>query len=65
MPIDDSVARAHGELAGLTAGAGRNVRTRVKDQLIAATARAHGVPLYTLNEQDSEPLATLVDVRGV
>jgi len=65
LPIDDSVARAYGELAGLTAGRGRKVRTRVMDLLIAATARAHGVPLYTLNRQDFEPLADLVDVRGV
>lgn len=65
LPIDDTVARAYGELAGLTAGAGRKVRPRVMDLLIAATARAHGVPLYTLNTQDFEPLATLVDVRGV
>lgn len=65
LPIDESVARAYGELAGLTAGIGRKVRTRVMDLLIAATARAHGVPLYTLNRQDFEPLATLVDIRGV
>lgn len=65
LPIDESVARAYGELAGLTSGAGRKVRTRVMDLLIAATARAHGLPLYTRNPQDFEPLAALLDIREV
>ena len=39
LPVDDVVARAYGELAALTVGAGRKVRTRVVDLFIAATAR--------------------------
>jgi hypothetical protein len=64
LPIDERVARAYGELAGLTAGAGRKVRARVMDLLIAATARAHGIPLYTRNREDFEPLADLVELRS-
>lgn len=64
LPVDDAVARAYGELAGLTVREGRKVRSRVMDLLIAATARAHQVPLYTRNIKDFEALASLVEVRS-
>lgn len=64
LPIDEAVARAYGELSGLTIDAGRKVRTRVMDLLIAATARAHEVPLFTRNAKDFEPLSTLLDIRS-
>ena len=65
LPIDESVARAYGELVARTGEAGRKVRTRVMDFFIAATARAHGVPLYTRNWQDFEPLAELIELERV
>ena len=65
IPVDAAVARAYGELASLTLAGGRKVRTRVMDLLIAATARAHGVPLYTRDPEDFAPLADLVEIRGV
>ena len=65
LPVDDVVARAYGELAALTIGAGRKVRTRVVDLFIAATARVHEVPLYTRNRKDFEPFATIIEIRGV
>jgi len=64
LPVDEPVARAYGELAALNIKAGRKVRTRVVDLLIAATARVHGVPLYTLNRKDFEPFADLIELRG-
>lgn len=64
LPVDASVARAYGELAARTVAAGRKVRTRVVDLLIAATARVHAVPLYTLNKTDFEPFDDLVELRG-
>lgn len=63
LPIDESVARAYGELAGLTVEAGRKVRTRAMDLLIAATARAHNLPLFTRDPEDFEPLSTLIEIR--
>jgi predicted nucleic acid-binding protein len=63
LPIDEAVARAYGELAALTVHAGRKVRTRVIDLFIAATARTHGVPLYTQNRADFEPFVEWIDVR--
>lgn len=65
LPVDESVARAYGELAALTLDGGRKVRTRVADLLIAATARVHAVPLYTRNKKDFEPLADLVELRVI
>lgn len=63
LPVDEAVARAYGELASLTTRAGRKARTRAMDLLIAATARAHDIPLYTLNRQDFAPLADLLEIR--
>jgi predicted nucleic acid-binding protein len=34
------------------------------DLLIAATARAHQVPLYTRNRQDFDPLKALIEIRS-
>ena len=65
LPVDDAVARAYGELAAVTRGTGRKVRTRVIDLLIAATARVHEVPLFTRNARDFEPFAGVVDVHIV
>jgi len=65
LPVDESVARAYGELAARTVAAGRKVRTRTVDLLIAATARVHGVPLYTKNGEDFEPFTDLIDLRVV
>jgi len=63
LPVDEEVARAYGELAARTVEAGRKVRTRMADLLIAATARVHKLPLYTLNRKDFEPFADLIELR--
>ncbi|MGH9325035.1 MAG: PIN domain-containing protein [Vicinamibacteria bacterium] len=63
LPIDEVVARAYGELAAITAHAGRKARAGVMDLLIAATARVHGVPLYTRNRDDFKPLADIIEIR--
>jgi predicted nucleic acid-binding protein len=63
LPIDAAVARAYGELAVVTVEAGRKVRARVVDLLIAATARVHDVPLYTCNRRDFAPYAGLIELR--
>ncbi len=63
LPIDAAVARAYGELAAVTVEAGRKVRSRVVDLLIAATARVHDIPLYTRNRPDFAPYAGLIEIR--
>ena len=65
LPIDEEVARTYGDLARLTLAAGRKVRTRVIDLFIAATARAHGVTLYTRNAKDFEIFAPVLRLREV
>jgi hypothetical protein len=63
LPVDEAVARTYGELAVFTIRSGRKVRRRVIDLFIAATARSHGIPLYTRNREDFEPFADWIDVR--
>jgi predicted nucleic acid-binding protein len=45
--------------------AGRSSRTRVADLLIASTAAANGLPLYTRNPDDFVGLDEIVTVIGV
>ncbi len=63
LPIDEPIARAYGELAAITVRVGRKVRTRVADLFIAATARVHGVPLYTRNLTDFKLFAEQIEIR--
>jgi predicted nucleic acid-binding protein len=63
LPFDGSAARAYGRVFSSVAAAGRKARgARAVDLLIAATALAAGVPLYTRNGQDFQGLDDLVDV---
>ena len=53
LPVDADVARAYGRLYAALAGSGRKVRgRRAFDLLIAATALAANLPLYTRNPAD-------------
>lgn len=52
LPFDAPAARAFGRVAAGLRRAGRQVRPRAFDALIAATAIAHGLPVYTCNAQD-------------
>jgi predicted nucleic acid-binding protein len=63
LPFDADAARAYGRIYAAVAGAGHKARgARAVDLLIAATACAAGLPLYTRNRADFEALAGLVDV---
>jgi predicted nucleic acid-binding protein len=57
LPIDEPVASAFAELVAAARRAGR--RPKVQDAWIAATARAHAVPVYS---QDDDFAAFDVDV---
>lgn len=65
LPIDAEVARAFARVAHTVKLAGRQPRARVMDLWIAATALAHGIPLYTHNRDDFTPLGQLIDVKPV
>lgn len=61
LPIDAPVARSYGMLTHLVVTAGRQPRRRAMDLLIAATAHAHGVALYTRNADDLTGLEGDID----
>ncbi len=65
LPFDIEAARAYGRAFAATRAAGRSSRTRLADLLIASTAAAHGLPLYTRNESDFLHLDGIVAVVGV
>jgi len=66
LPLDAGGARAYGRIYAAVAGAGRKPRgRRALDALIAATALASGLPLYTRNPDDFRELDDLLDVIEV
>lgn len=66
LAFDAGAARAYGRVYAAITAEGRKPRgRRAVDLLIAATALAEGLPLYTLNPDDFRGLAGLVDVRTV
>jgi predicted nucleic acid-binding protein len=66
LPVDAAVSRAYGRIYAAVTQAGRKARgPRSLDLLIAATALASDLPLYTRNPDDfrgTEDLLTLVAV---
>lgn len=66
LPVDAAVARAFGRVYAAVAASGRKARgPRALDLLIAATAVATGLPLYTANASDFEGLEGVLDVVAV
>ncbi len=66
LPVDVGVARAYGRVYAAVAQAGRKARgRRTFDLLIAATALANDLPLYTRNAGDFAVLDGLVDVIAI
>ena len=64
LPFDDRCAAAYARVAAVTRASGRSHRSRVADPLIAATALAHQLPLYT-RKPDLAHLARTLDVVAV
>ena len=65
LSLDSDAARAYGRVFAATRAAGRTSRTRLADLLIAATAAAHGLPLYTRNPGDFIGLDGIIRVVEV
>jgi hypothetical protein len=65
IPFDREAARRYGTLVALTIAANRDPRPRRIDLLIAATAAAHGLPLYTRNPDDFRGLDSAVTVIAI
>jgi predicted nucleic acid-binding protein len=66
LPLDVEAARAYGRIYAASRAAGRKARgKRALDMLIAATALAAGLPLYTANPDDFAGLEDLLEVVAV
>ena len=64
IPFDSAAARAFGQVAASLRRSGRKPAARALDALIAATAIANGLPLYTCNPGDFADIDSLT-VRAV
>jgi predicted nucleic acid-binding protein len=65
LPFDVVSARSYGQIVAAVAETGRSHRRRVADMLIAATAHANQLTLYTRNPDDFAGLTTLVEIVAV
>ncbi len=66
LAFDVDAARAYGQISAAVTAIGRKPRgRRAVDLLIAATAMAHGLPLYTRNPDDFAGLEHLVEIVAV
>lgn len=52
LPFDAAAARMFGRVAASLRRSGRKTAARASDAMIAATAMAHALPVYTCNPQD-------------
>lgn len=66
LPFDCSCAQAYGLVTSAVERVGRKPRgSRAIDLMIAATALAHDLPLYTLNSKDLRGLEGLIEIVDV
>jgi len=65
IPFDAEAARSYGRVTAAVIAAGRKPRRRATDLMIAATAIAHGLPLYTTNPSEFSGLADLLTLMPV
>jgi predicted nucleic acid-binding protein len=66
LPFDAEAARSYGRIYAAITAAGRKARgPRAVDLLIAATALASSLPLYTRNPDDFRGLEDLLDIVTV
>jgi predicted nucleic acid-binding protein len=65
VPFDAEAARVYGRVTAAVVAAGRKPRRRIADLMIAATAVAEDLPLYTTNPADYAGLEKLIRVVPV
>jgi predicted nucleic acid-binding protein len=65
LPFDAESARFYGRLFAAARSAGQSSRSRLADLLIASTAAAYGLPLYTRNPSDFEALKRIVRLVAI
>lgn len=62
LPFDAESARMYGRVFAAARAAGQSSRARLADLLIASTAAANGLPLYTRNPGDFGPLKRVLKI---
>ncbi|MGH7643794.1 MAG: type II toxin-antitoxin system VapC family toxin [Candidatus Dormibacteria bacterium] len=62
LVFDAAAARSYGQVVAAVSLSGRSHRSRLADLLIAATAHANGLALYTRNPGDFAGLQHLLEV---
>ena len=62
LPFDAEAARLYGRMFAAARMAGQTGRSRLADLLIASTAAANALPLYTRNPSDFSALDRLVKI---
>ncbi len=62
LPFNAEAARTFGRIFAAVRAAGRTSRSRFADLLIAATAAAHEMPIFTRNPRDFEQLDGITQV---
>ncbi len=65
IPFDSEAARAFGRVTAAVIAAGRRPRRRTVDLMIASTAIAAGLPLFTTNPDDFAGLTDLLAIIPV
>lgn len=65
LPFDADACRMYGMVCAAVIAAGRKPRRRIADLMIAATAAANRIPLYTINPNDFVALDDLLTVVAV
>jgi predicted nucleic acid-binding protein len=65
LPFDAAAARAFGLVSAAVLATGRTPRRRIADLMIASTAIANRLPVYTTNADDFRGLENLLAVFAV
>ena len=65
LPFDASAGRAYGRVYAAVVAHGRNPRRRLADLLIASTALADDLPVFTRNSADFVGLEDVIDVVAI
>lgn len=62
LPFDAEATRMYGRIYAAARAAGKTSRARLADLLIASTAAANSLPLYTRNPSDFDALKKIIKV---
>jgi predicted nucleic acid-binding protein len=65
LPFDAESARMYGRMFAAARASGQSTRARLADLLIASTAAANGLALYTRNSSDFDALKRILKIVSI